>query len=112
MARKMKDRSVAEIIIRSGFLNLRRSVKYAAKYSKACDKAGRLLTLQEYWEATGLSRAQAYREQDAWRKCFGDDTLLEVVTKEAIRSKGWSLQEREAAILRWFDGGRWRDGEV
>lgn len=101
---KYRGPSIAEIIIRAGYLNLRRSVRYAAKHSKYSTEAGHLLNLREYMEASGLSPAQAFREQQAWRKCFGDDTLLEVVHREAIASKGWTEEEREAAILRWFDG--------
>lgn len=95
---------MAEIIIKAGFLNLRRAVRYAAKYSKYSSEAGHLLNLREYMEASGMSPAQAFREQAAFKKCFGDLTLLEVVHREAIASKGWTEEQREAAILRWFDG--------
>jgi hypothetical protein len=105
MARKVKSESLAQLIIRVGFINVRRAVRYGARYSKLSSDAGHLLTLAEYQEASGMSTAQAYRERHAWRMCFGDDELLEVVASEAFAKRGWSEEERQAAILRFLDDG-------
>lgn len=92
------------MILRGGLLNFRRSVRHAARYSAACSttRPRRLLTLEEYQEVTGLSRAQAFREQQAWRACCGDVTVLEAVSGAVLEDKGWTEDEREDAIARWF----------
>jgi len=91
-----------QMILNGGFLNFRRSIRHAARYGSACSmaKPPRLLTLAEYWEATGLSRAQAFREQQAWRKCCGELSVLEVVSSEALRKKGFTEEQREDVIAR------------
>lgn len=92
------------MILRGGYLNFRRAVRHAARYSAACDQARprRLLSVAEYQEATGMSRAQCFREQQAWRACCGEVTVLEAVSGAALAKKGWTEQEREEVIARWF----------
>jgi hypothetical protein len=92
------------MILRGGYLNFRRAIRHAARYSAACELARprRLLTLAEYQEATGMSRSQCFREQQAWRACCGDVTVLEAVSGAALEAKGWTEDQREEAIALWF----------
>ncbi len=97
--------STNEMIRNGGLFNFRRAVRFAARYGQACDLAGRLLTIEEYGEFVGLSRSQAFREQASWRACCGKVSVLEVVSAEALRSRGFSEAEREEAIARELAGG-------
>lgn len=100
-----RKRITANEMIRSGgLLNFRRAVRHAARYGKACGEAGRLLGVEEYAEWVGLSRSQAFREQAAWRACCGDYSVVEVVSTEALASKGFTEEQREELIARELAG--------
>lgn len=101
---RRKRMTANQMIRNGGFLNFRRAVRHAARYGAACSKESRLLTLEDYWQITGLSRAQAFREQQAWRACCGDLSVLEVVSTEALQSKGFTEAEREEVIARSLAG--------
>lgn len=92
------------MILNGGFLNFRRAVRHAARYGAACSMEGRLLTLDEYWQTTGLSRSQAFREQQAWRACCPGYSVLEVVGEEALRGRGFTEAQREEVIARELAG--------
>jgi hypothetical protein len=95
--------SASEMIRNGGLMNFRRALRHAARYSAQCSKAGRLLTLAEYQSKQGLSRAQAFREQQAWRSCVGADvSVLDLVNEKALMQKGWTEDQREDAIARWL----------
>ena len=97
---RRKRMTASQMILNGGLLNFRHAVRHAARYGSACSAEGRLLTLAEYQEVTGLSRAQAFREQKAWRACCGSLSVLEVVSEEALRDKGFTEDEREEVIAR------------
>lgn len=105
MSGQRRKMTAHRMILSGGFLNFRRAVRHAARYGSACAVAGRPLTLAEYWDVTGLSRAQAFREQQAWRACCGDLSVLEVVSEKALRSKGFSEAQREEVIARELSSG-------
>jgi uncharacterized protein YjiS (DUF1127 family) len=94
-----------EMIRNGGLMNFRRALRHAARYGTACREAGHLLTLDEYRDWMGLSRSQAFREQQAWRACCGELSVLEVVSTEALESKGFTEDEREETIARELAGG-------
>jgi hypothetical protein len=94
------------MIRNGGLLGFRRAIRHASRFSAECDRAGRLLTLAEYQEAVGLSRSQAFREQASWRLCVGGDFgVLDLVSEDALRKKGWTEEQREDAIARGLAGG-------
>jgi hypothetical protein len=97
--------TVGQMIEAGGWLNFRRAVRHASRYGRLCREAGRLLDTEEYAAASGLSRAQAYREKQAWRACCGDLTVLEVVSTEALEAKGFTDAEREDVIARSLAAG-------
>lgn len=106
MARTRKI-TAYEMILNGGLVNFRRAVRHAARYGTACsalrEELGRLPTLQEYWEFEGLSRAQAFREQQAWQRCVGKElSVLDVVSEDALAAKGFSEEQREDAIAAWL----------
>lgn len=100
MSGQRKKMTAHRMILNGGVLNFRRAIRHAARFGAACSMEGRLLTLVEYQDVTGLSRAQAYREQQAWRACCGELSVLEVVSEEALRQKGFTEEEREEVIAR------------
>ena len=106
MSGQRKKVTASSMILRGGLMNFRRSLRFASRYGLAVDalhkELGRLPTLAEYQDFMGLSRAQAFREQQAWRACCGDVTVLEAVSGAALEQKGWTEDEREDAIARWF----------
>jgi hypothetical protein len=98
--------TAGEMVARGGFANFVRAVRFAARYSEACDAVGHLCTLKEYQEARGMSRAMAFREQQAWRRCVGPDLeVLDVVSAAALDKKGWTEDERSDAIARFLTDG-------
>jgi hypothetical protein len=101
---RRKKMTANEMIRNGGMGNFRRAVRHAARYGKACRETGRLLDLQEYIEASGLSQAQAYREQAAWRSCCGELSVLEVVSSDALEAKGFTDAQREDVIARSLAG--------
>jgi uncharacterized protein YjiS (DUF1127 family) len=103
MARR-KRITANEMIRNGGLLNFRRAVRHASRYGRACREAGQLLTLDEYRDWMGLSRSQAFREQAAWRACCGDFSVVEVVSTEALESKGFTEEQREELIARELAG--------
>lgn len=94
--------SAAEMIVNGGFLNFNRAVRFAARYGAECRKAGDVLTITEYAKAVGLSREHCYREQQAWRRCVGNVNVMEVISEEALASKGLTEDQRDAAIARYL----------
>lgn len=93
----------SSMIAKGGMANFVRAVRFAARYSHQCDKAGRLLTLVEYQKASGLSRSMCFKEQKAWRRCFDENVgVLDVVSEAALEKKGWTEDERETAIARFL----------
>jgi len=102
MSGQRKKMTAHRMILNGGLLNFRRAVRHAARYGAACsmERPPRLLTLAEYWQVTGLSRAQAFREQQAWRACCGSLSVVEVVSEEALRKKGFTEEQREDVIAR------------
>jgi hypothetical protein len=102
---RRKRMTAAQMLLSGGYLNFRRAVRHAARYGAACSVEGHLLTLDEYWALTGLSRSQAFREQAAWRACCGSLSVLEVVSESALAEKGFTEQEREEVIVRQLAGG-------
>lgn len=102
MARR-RTLTAKEMIERGGYANFIRAVRFSARYSGVAQELGHLPTLIEYQQARGMSVAQAYREQKAWRDCVGDDTtLLETIADKTIADGGWSEADREDAIARWL----------
>lgn len=109
MSGQRKKVTASSMILRGGLMNFRRSLRFASRYGLAVDalhdELGRLPTLSEYQDFMGLSRAQAFREQQAWRKCVGPDLgVLDVLSAEALANKGVTEDEREDAIARWLSG--------
>lgn len=104
MARRARI-TANEMIRKGGLLNFRRALRHASRYGMACEAAGRLLTLDEYRDVAGLSRSQAFREQAAWRACCGDLSVVEVVSMDALASRGFSEEDREDWIARQLTGG-------
>ncbi len=96
--------TAATMILAGGFLNFRRSVRYAARYGHACGALGRPPNLEEYRLFHGMSLSQAYREQAAWRACVGDLLIYDLVNKDAWADKGFTEQQREDAVARWLAG--------
>jgi hypothetical protein len=103
---KVQRVTAGSMIANGGLTNFVRAVRFAARYSEACDGLGKLCSLDEYREFRGMSQAQAYREQRAWRRCVGKDlTVLDVISKAALRQKGWTEDERVEALGRWLSRG-------
>jgi hypothetical protein len=100
MSGQRKKLTANEMIRRGGLLNFRRALRHASRYGQACDMAGKLLTLDEYRDFVGLSRAQAFREQAAWRACCGSLAVFEVVSTDALSKRGFSEEQREDVIAR------------
>jgi hypothetical protein len=103
---KRRGPSATEMIVKGGFLNFNRAVRFAARYGAECRKAGDVLTITEYAKAVGMTRAHCYREQQAWRKCVGNFTVQEILSEEALAGKGLTEDQREAAIARELLQGR------
>lgn len=98
-----KTLTAGEMIANGGLTNFVRAVRFAARYSEACDALGKLCTLEEYQACRGMSRSQAFREQRAWRACAGEGlTVLDVVSESALGHKGWTEEQRTDAIGRWL----------
>lgn len=98
--------TAAQMIESGGMTNFVRAIRFASRYSAACKKSklARPLTLKEYMEEAGVSRAHAFKEQVAWRACVGESNILEVLATAAILKAGWTEDQREAAIVRFLDG--------
>lgn len=105
MSGQRKRMTANQMILAGGVLNFRRAVRYAARYGTACALEKRLLTLEEYQDVTGISRAQAFKDRAAWRACCGDYSVLEVVSAEALGKRGFTELEREEVIARELAGG-------
>ena len=94
----------AEMIAAGGWINFARAVRFAARYGAACrdaaDAAGRpvLLTMQEYADAVGMNKSQAFREQQSWRKCCGNVSIFEVLSEQVLADHGYSEDERQVRI--------------
>jgi hypothetical protein len=99
---RTKRVTAGEMIVSGGLLNFTRAVRHASRYGLAAEALGHLPDLDEYREFIGISRAQAFREQQAWRRCVGDLGVLDVVSEEALASRGFTEQEREEAIAVWL----------
>ena len=102
---RRKKMTVNEMIRNGGLLNFKRSLRYAARFGEACEILGRPPTLSEYREIHGLSRAQGFRDQSAWRKCVPGLSVLEVVSDGALASRGLGEEDREDLIARELAGG-------
>lgn len=106
MSPRRKRVTAGSMIGRGGLTKFAQAVRFAARYSEACDGLGRLCTLEEYRLFRGMSSAQVFREQKAWRDCVGPElSVLEVISEAALKKKGWTEEQREAAIGRWLSGG-------
>lgn len=105
MSRRRKKVTANEMIVRGGFRNFRSALRFAARHGEACAGLGHVPTIKEYEEFHGLSRAQAYRDWQAWRKCVPGFSVLEVVSDEALQYRGLSEEDREDAIARWLAEG-------
>jgi hypothetical protein len=90
----------AEMIEAGGFLNFVRAVRFASRYGVECRKAGRILSMVDYAEARGMNKSQAFREQQAWRKCVGNVSVFEVLSEGVLSKHGYTEDQREAAIAR------------
>lgn len=102
MAEKAKV-TAAEMVRNGGLTNFRRAVRFAARYGQATSalapKLGRAPTINEYRDWYGMSEAQAFKEQAAWRRCMGDGrTVLDVVSEEAWAKKGLTEEQRAESI--------------
>lgn len=97
MARRKKV-TLGEMIRTGGWLNTRTALRYASRFGMACEGLGRVPTAEDYAEFHGLSRAQAFRDQKAWRLCVPGYSVLEVVSSDALSARGLSEADREEAI--------------
>lgn len=97
-----KKMTASRMILNGGVLNFRRAIRHAARFGAECRAADppRLLTMPEYIEASGMSRAGAYKALTAWKACCGDLSVLDVVSLEALQSSGFTDDEREEVIAR------------
>jgi len=105
MPRK-KRVSLGEMVIRGGFHSTRVALRYASRFGLACEILGHPPTIEEYQEIHGLSRSQAYKDWKAWRRCVGEYSVLEVVSDEALMSRGLSDVDREDLIAQELAGVR------
>ena len=102
MSPRKKRLTVAEMIRRGGVINFRGALRYASRYGLAAEGLKHPPSIKEYQEFNGLSQAQAYRDWKAWKACVGEYSVLEVVSDEALHSRGLSESDREDAIARWL----------
>jgi hypothetical protein len=100
-----KGNTAAEMIKQGGWYNFRSCLKFVSRYAKACDELGHLITVGEYRNWSGVSRAQAYKDLAAWRACMGDVSVLEVLPEGGKwLARGWTEEQRRDAIaLFWMD---------
>ena len=55
------------------------ALRFVVEYGRACDDLEEeTLTVEEYGDHVGISRAQAFRRQSAFRTCFPGDDVLDV----------------------------------
>jgi hypothetical protein len=101
---RRKKVTAHSMILSGGVLNFRRAVRHAARFGAACSEAGRLLTFAEYVDRGWVSRAQAYKDLAAWRACCGELSVLDVVSSDALDSRGFTEEEREEVIARQLAG--------
>lgn len=95
---RRKKVTLAEMIRAGGWANTRIALRYASRFGMACESLGRVPSAEEYAEFHGLSRAQGFRDQKAWRKCVPGYSVLEVVSSEALSARGLSEEDREGVI--------------
>lgn len=101
-APKRKTVTAGSMIRRGGMTNFVRAVRFAARYGEAVDALGSLCTLEQYREFRGMSQAQAYKEQVAWRRCVPDRSVVEVLSEVSLKEKGLTEDDRIAAIADWL----------
>jgi len=102
---RRKRVTLGQMIVSGGWRETRQALRYVSRYGLACQALGHPPTIEEYRQFHGLSQAQAYRDQQSWRKCVPGFTVLEVVSSEALASRGLTEEEREDLIARELSGG-------
>jgi len=105
-ARKPQKVTAGTMIANGGLTNFVRAVRFAARYGEAVEALGKLCTLEEYRVFRGMSPAQSFKEQQAWRRCVGRDvSVLDVVSDAALAKKGFTEQQRVDALAKWLSRG-------
>jgi len=97
---RKKRVTLGQMIVAGGFHDTRVALRYASRFGLACEILGHAPTIEEYQEVHGLSRAQAYKDWKAWKRCVGGYSVLEVVSTEALEARGLTEADREDAIAR------------
>lgn len=98
MSPRRKKVTLGQMIRAGGWLNTRTALRYASRLGEACEGLGHVPTPEEYADFHSLSRAQAFRDQRAWRKCVPGYSVFEVVSSEALSARGLSEADREGII--------------
>jgi hypothetical protein len=99
---RKKKPTLGGMILAGGWHDTRVALRYASRYGLACEGVGHAPSIEEYRSFHGLSRAQAYKDWKAWKRCVGEVSPLEVVSDEALAERGMSESDREDAIARWL----------
>lgn len=102
MSPRKKKPTLGAMIVAGGWHDTRVALRYASRYGLACEGLGHAPSIDEYASFHRLSRAQAYKDWKAWKRCVGDVSPLEVVSDEALAQRGMSESDREDAIARWL----------
>jgi len=101
---RRKKVTVGQMVVNGGWRSTRQALRYASRFGTACEILGHPPTIEEYQDVHGLSRAQAFRDQKAWRTCVPGYSVLEVVSDDALRQRGLSPEDREELIARELAG--------
>lgn len=102
MSPRKRKVTLPEMVRAGGWRNTRQALRYASRFGQAAEGLGHVPTIAEYMEFHGLSRAQAFKDQKAWRTCVPGYGVLEVVSAEALAERGLSEEDRESAIAEWL----------
>lgn len=105
MSPRRRKVTAAEMIVRGGLRNFRSALRYASRFGEACGGLGHPPSIEEYQDFHALSRAQAYRDWQAWKRCVPEYGVLEVVSASALEYRGLSEADREDYIARELAGG-------
>jgi hypothetical protein len=71
------------------------ALTFALSWSTAWVSLGHEPTMEEYWDWWNQSAASAFRELEAWRKCYPGETVSEFVVRSG------QLRSMEAAVEAW-----------
>lgn len=102
MSPRKKKPTLGGMILAGGWHDTRVALRYASRFGLACQDLGHAPSIEEYRSFHGLSRAQAYKDWKAWKRCVGEYSPLEVVSDEALSQRGLSEADREDVIARWL----------